>query len=166
MLSVQFGKGGKSRTVPVPNKSHAAMMRPLEPVREIPQEDLKKGDDGVLLPASFAKQAKSAARDLVWPWCVPAQRLTRVAATRAVRRDHGQATGIQRAIKSAAPKAGLPQRVSPHTPRHTFATHLWQANDDIRQLQQRLGHSDGRPTMIDTQPLTSDPKPGRSPLDL
>jgi integrase len=65
MLSVQFGKGGKSRTVPLPNKIHGEIMRQFEQVREIHQADLKKGYDGVFLPASFEKKAKSAARELV-----------------------------------------------------------------------------------------------------
>jgi site-specific recombinase XerD len=154
MLALQFGKGGTSRSVPLPKQSHGASMRPCETVRALQQEDLKKGDDGVLLPASFEQQATSAAPDLVWPWCCPAHRLTRGAARRAGRRDHGHETAIQRAIK-----AGIPKRVSPHTRRHTCATHLLQANDAIRQMQQRLGHSDVRTTRIDTHTLTSDLKP-------
>ena len=166
MLSVQFGKGGKSRTVPLPNKIHGDIMRQFEKVKALHQEDLKRGYDGVFLPASFEKKAKSAARELVWQWFFPAQRLTLVAATRDVRRSHVHETDIQRAIKAAARKAGIPKRVSPHTLRHTFATHLLQANYDIRQIQQMLGHSDVRTTMIYTHTITSDLKPLRSPLDL
>jgi integrase len=166
MLSVQFGKGGQSRTVPLPHTIQGESMRPFETVRALPQADLKQGDDGVFLPASFAKQATSAARDLVWPWCVPAQSLTRVEATRDARRDHGHASALQRALKAAARQGGIPTRVSPHTPRHPFATHLLQAHDDIRQMQQMRGHSDGRTTRLDTHPITSDLKPLRSPLDV
>jgi site-specific recombinase XerD len=166
MLSVQFGKGGTSRTVPLPNKIHGEIMRQFEKVRELHQADLQKGDDGVFLPASFEKKAKSAARELVWQWFFPAQRLTLVEATREVRRYHVHETDIQRAIKAAARKAGIPKRVSPHTLRHTFATHLLQANYDIRQIQQMLGHSDVRTTMIYTHTIKSDLKPLQSPLDL
>jgi integron integrase len=166
ILSVQFGKGGKSRTVPLPHKIHGAIMRQFEKVRALHQEDLQKGYDGVFLPASFEKKAKSAARALVWQWFFPAQRLTLVAATREVRRDHVHETDIQRAIKAAARQAGIPKWVSPHTLRHTFATHRLQANYDIRQIQQMLGHSDVRTTMIYTHTITSDLKPLRSPLDL
>jgi integron integrase len=166
MLSVQFGKGGKSRTVPLPKKIHGALMRQFERVKELHQEDMKKGYDGVFLPASFERKAKSAARELVWQWFFPAQRLTLVAATREVRRYHVHETDIQRAIKAAARKASIPKRVSPHTLRHTFATHLLQANYDIRQIQQMLGHSDVRTTMIYTHTITSDLKPLQSPLDL
>jgi integron integrase len=166
MLSIQFGKGGKSRTVPLPKKIHGAIMQQFEKVRQLHQEDLKKGYDGVFLPASFEKKAKSAARDLVWQWFFPAQRLTLVEATREMRRYHVHETDIQRAIKAAARKAGIPKRVSPHTLRHTFATHLLQANYDIRQIQQMLGHSDVRTTMIYTHTIKSDLKPLQSPLDL
>jgi site-specific recombinase XerD len=102
----------------------------------------------------------------VWPWFLPAQRLTLVEARRERRRSHGHASDIPRAIKAAARKAGIPKRGSPHTRRHTFATHLLQAHDDLRQLQQRLGHSDVRTTMIDTHPIISDLKPFHSPLDV
>jgi integron integrase len=166
MLSIQFGKGGKSRSVPLPKKIHAAIMRQFEKVRALHQEDLQKGYDGVFLPASFEKKAKSAARDLVWQWFFPAHHLTLVEATREMRRYHVHDTDIQRAIKAAARKAGIPKRVSPHTLRHTFATHLLQANYDIRQIQQMLGHSDVRATMIYTHIIKSDLKPLQSPLDL
>ena len=118
MLSVQFGKGGKSRTVSLPHKIHGDIMRPCEKVRDLHQEDMKKGYDGVFLPASFEKKAKSAARELVWQWFFPAQRLTLVEARREVRRDHVHESDIQRVIKAAAHKAGIPKRVSPHTLRH------------------------------------------------
>jgi integron integrase len=166
MLSVQFGKGGNSRTLPLPNKIHGAIMRQFEKVRELHQADLKQGYDGVFLPASFAKKAKSAARALAWQWFFPAQRLTLVEATREVRRSHVHETAIQRAIKAAACKAGIPKRVSPHTLRHTCATHLLQAHYDIRQIQQMLGHSDVRTTMIYTHTIKSDRRPLQSPLDL
>jgi site-specific recombinase XerD len=78
----------------------------------------------------------------------------------------GPSCGSSKAIKAAARKAGIPKRVSPHTLRHTFATHLLQANYDIRQIQQMLGHSDVRTTMIYTHTITSDLKPLQSPLDL
>jgi len=166
MLSVQFGKGGKSRTIPLPHTIQGDIRRQFEQVKALQQEDMKRGYDGVFLPASFEKKAKSAARELVWQCFFPAQHLTRVEATRELRRYHVHASDIQRAIKAAARQAGIPKRVSPHTLRHTFATHLLQANYDIRQIQQMLGHSDVRTTMIYTHTIKSDLKPLRSPLDL
>ncbi|MFQ3581804.1 tyrosine-type recombinase/integrase [Chloracidobacterium validum] len=83
-----------------------------------------------------------------------------------LRRYHVQETDIQRAIKAATLRAGIPKRVSPHTLRHSFATHLLQANYDIRRIQQMLGHSNVRTTMIYTHTIKSDLKPLKSPLDL
>ena len=110
MLSVQFGKGGTSRPVPWPHTIHGDSMRQFETVRALPQADLQQGDDGVLLPAACATQATAAARALVWPWCVPAHRLTRVEARRDVWRDHGHASAIQRAITAAkrSPRSDAP----------------------------------------------------------
>jgi integron integrase len=166
MLSVQFGKGGKSRSIPLPDKIHNEILRQTDKVRALHQQDMKKGYAGVFLPESFEKKAKGAARELVWQWFFPAQSLTLVEATRELRRYHVHETDIQRAIKAAAARAGIPKRVSPHTLRHTFATHLLQANYDIRQIQQMLGHSDVRTTMIYTHTIRSDAKPLKSPLDL
>ena len=108
MLSVQFGTGGTSRPVPLPHKIHGAIMRQFEQVRALHQADLKRGYDGVFLPASFEQKAKSAARELVWQWFFPAQRLTFVEATRELRRSHVHASDIQRAIKAAPARWASP----------------------------------------------------------
>ncbi len=165
MLSIQFGKGGKSRTVPLPNKINSEIMRQFEKVRMLHQEDITQGYAGVFLPASFEKKAKHAACEFAWQWFFPAQSLTFIKATRELRRYHVHETNIQKAVKAAAHKAQIPKRVTPHTLRHTFATHLLQANYDIRQIQQMLGHSDVRTTMIYTHTIRTDLKPLRSPLD-
>jgi integron integrase len=166
MLSVQFGKGGKSRTVPLPESIQGEIQAQLGRIKALHQEDLARGYAGVFMPGNFEKKAKGAARELVWQWFFPAPSLTRVKETGELRRYHVQETDIQRAIKAAASRAGIPKRVSPHTLRHSFATHLLQANYDIRQIQQMLGHSDVRTTMIYTHTIKSDFKPLKSPLDL
>jgi len=166
MLSVQFGKGGKSRTVPLPESIHEEISAQIERVKALHQEDLAKGFSGVFLPGSFEKKAKGAARELSWQWFFPAQGLTRIEDADELRRYHLHETNVQRAVKAAAMRTGIPKRVSPHTLRHSFATHLLQANYDIRQIQRMLGHSDVRTTMIYTHTITSDLKPLKSPLDL
>lgn len=166
MLSVQFGQGDKSRTVPLPESIQGEILMQVEQIKVLHRQDLAKGYAGVFLPGLFEKKAKGAARELAWQWFFPAQSLTRVEATGELRRYHVQETDIQRAIKAAALRAGIPKRVSPHTLRHSFATHLLQANYDIRQIQQMLGHSDVRTTMIYTHTIKSDFKPLKSPLDL
>jgi len=165
MLTVQFGKGGKSRTVPLPEKIRTEILSQFEYVNELHRKDVENKYNGVFLPGSFEKKSKSSARELVWQWFFPAQSLTLVESTREMRRYHVHETDIQRAIKAAAFKAGIPKRVTPHTLRHSFATHLLQANYDIRQIQQMLGHSDVRTTMIYTHVIKTDLKPLKSPLD-
>lgn len=166
MLAVQFGKGGKSRIIPLPDKIRAEIEGQVQKVEGLHREDLKRGYHGVFMPGLFDKKSKSAAKEFVWQWFFPAQSLTFVESEQGMRRYHVHESDIQRAVKSAAFKAGIPKRVSPHTLRHTFATHLLQANYDIRQIQQMLGHSDIRTTMIYTHTIKSDIKPLRSPLDL
>ena len=166
MLAVQFGKGGKSRLIPLPEKIRPEIMDQVKTIKNLHREDLKKGYNGVFMPGLFEKKAKFAPKELVWQWFFPAQSLTFVESEKGMRRYHVHESDIQRAVKSAAFRAGIPKRVSPHTLRHTFATHLLQANYDIRQIQQMLGHSDIRTTMIYTHTIKSDAKPLKSPLDL
>jgi integron integrase len=165
MLTIQFGKGGKSRTVPLPDKIRPEISTQFENVKQLHRQDLEKNYGGVFLPGAFEKKAKSAARELAWQWFFPAQSLTFVESSHEMRRYHVHETDIQRAIKSAAFRAQIPKRVTPHTLRHSFATHLLQANYDIRQIQQMLGHSDIRTTMIYTHVIKTDLKPLKSPLD-
>ena len=166
ILSVQFGKGGKSRMIPLPKKIFSRIMEQLEFVKKLHQEDLQNAYNGVFMPGLFDKKAKNAAKELVWQWFFPAHGLTYVEAEKGYRRYHLHETKIQEAVKDASRRAAIPKRVSPHTLRHTFATHLLQANFDIRQIQQMLGHSDIRTTMIYTHCIVSDTKPLKSPLDL
>jgi integrase len=141
-------------------------MAQVEKVRNLHREDLKKGYQGVFMPGLFEEKSKSAPKELVWQWFFPAQGLTFVESEKGMRRYHVHESDLQRAVKSAATKAGILKRVSPHALRHTFATHLLQANFDIRQIQQMLGHSDIRTTMIYTHTIQTDVKPLKSPLDL
>jgi site-specific recombinase XerD len=152
--------------VPLPEKIKTEVLSQFENVKELHRHDMENNYDGVFLPGSFEKKSRSAARELAWQWFFPAQSLTFVPSTREMRRYHVHETDIQRAVKAAAFKAGIPKRVTPHTLRHTFATHLLQANYDIRQIQQMLGHSDVRTTMIYTHIIKSDIKEVKSPLDL
>jgi len=112
------------------------------------------------------KKYKNAAREICWQWFFPAKTLTFVPEENEYRRFHLHETHVQQAIKQSVRKAALLKRVSAHTFRHSFASHLLQANYDIRTIQNLLGHSDVRTTMIYTHTVKSVTlKEVKSPLD-
>lgn len=160
------GKGDKDRTVPIPQKIVPELTAQLDVVRKLHDEDLSAGYGGVFLDDRLEKKYPSVGKDLIWQWFFPQQSLTVVEGTQERRRYHLHETHVQLALYEAVRKARLTKRVTCHTFRHSFATHLLLANYDIRTIQTLLGHSDVRTTMIYTHCVPSRTvKEARSPLD-
>jgi len=160
------GKGKKDRTVPIPERVTQQLRRQLDEVKHLHREDLASGYAGTFLPDALAQKYKSAARELSWQWLFPAKVLTLVPDEQVHRRYHLHETHVQKAIRQAVREVGIAKRVSPHTLRHSFASHLLQANYDIRTIQELLGHSDVKTTMIYTHTVRSVTlKEAKSPLD-
>jgi len=165
-VTVHDGKGQKDRTLPLPSVllTELEMQRAL--VAKLHQEDLKAGYAGTLLPNALTEKYKRASKELVWQWLFPAKMLTLMPDSQEYRRYHLHETHVQKAIRRAVLISQIPKRASAHTFRHSFASHLLQANYDIRTIQELLGHGDLRTTMIYTHTVQSVTiKQAKSPLD-
>ncbi len=166
ILTIHDGKGKKDRTVPIPQSILPELKEQLERVMKLHDQDMAAGYAGVFLDGLLEKKYPAAPRELVWQWFFPAKTLTLIPGQGKYRRYHLHESHVQKAIRAAVRQARLLKRVSAHTFRHSFATHLLQANYDIRTIQELLGHSDVRTTMIYTHTIQSRTvKEAKSPLD-
>lgn len=164
-ITVRDGKGEKDRVTPLPDSIIPALRRQIEQVRLYHQEDLAAGFGEVYLPGALQKKYPNANRELVWQYLFPASKRSMDPRAGKHRRHHIDESGLQRAVKEASQKAGIQKRVSCHTFRHSFATHLLQSGYDIRTVQELLGHKDVRTTMIYTHVLQRGGLAVKSPLD-
>ena len=134
-------------------------------MRAVFEADLAAGGCNTYIPESLAKKYPSAYKEWTWQYVFPADSLATVPRGGEARRHHLHLNSVQRYIHDAARKAGIPKRVSPHTLRHSFATHMLQSGKDIRRVQPFMGHSDVRTTMIYTHVMEQNLKDISSPLD-
>jgi integron integrase len=164
-IRVRDGKGRKDRVVPLPRSIREALLAHLERVRELHARDCELGFGMVDLPGALARKYPAASREWAWQWVFPATTRYLDAATGLERRHHLHETAVQRAVTRAVRRAGLAKHASCHTLRHSFATHLLVRGYDIRTVQELLGHTNVKTTMVYTHVLNKSGLGVRSPLD-
>lgn len=165
-ILVRDGKGKKDRVVPLRASYSDALREHLARVKELHEQDVADGCDGVFLPGALSRKYPNAAKEWGWQYVFPASRLSVDPRSGLKRRHHIHESSLQKAIKRAGIAAGLSKRVNCHGMRHSFATHLLENGYDIRTVQELLGHADVSTTMIYTHVMN---KPGlavKSPADL
>jgi integron integrase len=165
-ITVREGKGFKDRLTILPESLASSLQEQIERVRIQHQQDLKNGFGSVYLPYGLERKFKNAHRELGWQFLFTARNIAVDPQTRIKRRHHVHESALQRSVKRAAKQAGINKRVTPHTLRHSFATHLLMEGSDIRTVQELLGHKDVSTTMIYTHVLRQKGiRPVKSPLD-
>ncbi len=165
-IMVRRGKGNRDRVTMLPAQTRDEILAQIRVVRALHDRRVARGGGYIVLPGAFDRKDPTAAQRWIWMWLFPASREHWDAERGQHRSHHVHPTVVQRAVSDAGRRAGLTQRVSCHTLRHSFATHLLASGYDIRTIQELLGHRDVSTTMLYTHVLNRGGLGVRSPLDV
>jgi len=165
MVIVRSGKGDKDRRTVLPASLHRPWMEHLERVRAVYDQDRADDAPGVALPYALERKYPNAGKEWAWFWVFPAQNVSIDPRSRVVRRHHQHPSALQKQFRAAVVRAGIVKPATVHTLRHSFATHLLEDGYDVRTVQELLGHTNVRTTMIYTHVAVKHKLGVRSPLD-
>jgi len=165
-ILIRDGKGFKDRVTMLPSTLIIPLQEHLAKVRDLNNADLAQGFGAVYMPFALERKYPQGAKAWMWQYVFPSAKYSTDPRSGAVRRHHIMEQGIQRAVRQAVRDAGITKRATPHTFRHSFATHLLEGGYDIRTVQELLGHTDVQTTMIYTHVLNKGGKGVTSPLDV
>ena len=164
-IFVRGGKGGKDRTVVLPEAVRALLADHIERVQALHENDLREGFGEVYLPEALARKYPNACREPGWQYVFPAKNRSKDPRSGKIRRHHVLESGLQKAVKTAVSKAGITKRAGCHTMRHSYATHLLENGTNIRTVQELMGHQDVKTTEMYTHVMHKDINAVQSPLD-
>ena len=150
----------------LPKSLQEPLQEHLLKVKVLFDDDQRNKVVGVELPFALSRKYPNAGKEWIWQWVFPSDNLSRDPRSGIIRRHHRYGSSLRKKIKAATHKAGIQKRVTPHTFRHSFATHLLENNYDIRTVQELLGHKSVKTTMIYTHVLNKGPAAVPSPLDM
>jgi len=164
-IYIRDAKGDKDRTTLLPQNIVSSIQNQMNRVKELHVQDIAAGFGSVYLPEALLRKYRHAHRDFCWQYLFPSKKLSTDPRTKKTQRHHVLESGLQKAVKRAVYQSRITKKVTCHTFRHSFATHMLEAGTNIRVLQQLLGHKDVKTTEIYTHVMKKDFNKLSSPLD-
>ncbi len=165
-IYIRAAKGGKDRVTLFPQSIKGSLKVQVDLVKVLHDQDLDQGRGETIIPPALARKYPSAARELIWQFVFPAKKLSNDPRSGVLRRHHVLESGLQKAVRKAVLQSGIAKRITCHTFRHSFATHLLENGVNIRIVQELMGHANVKTTEIYTHVMERDLTKLQSPLDV